>query len=101
MPRPASLALNPENIGCYPLRPLTAWRAFRGLIADKEDTVQVFRFVRALAGSSLLNGYLKLMKTPEGGRQAFLGEELADKLQDADWLAQFPAGSVGARYREF
>ena len=99
--RPASPALNPENIGCYPLRPLAAWTAFRGLIADKEDTVQVFRFVRALAGRALLNGYLKLLKTPQGGRQAFLGEELADKLQDSEWLAQFAPGTVGARYREF
>lgn len=99
--RPSNPALNPENIGCYPLRPFAAWKAFRGLIADKEDTVQVFRFVRALAGRAMLNGYLKLLGTPEGGRQAFLGDELADKLQDGEWMAQFPAGSVGARYREF
>ena len=99
--RPTTAALSPENIGCYPLRPLTAFRAFRGLIADKEDTVQVFRFIRALAGSAMLKGYLRLLKTPEGGRQAFLGEELADKLQDSAWLAQFAPGTVGARYREF
>src|SRR5579859_7099140 len=99
--RPTTAALSPENIGCYPLRPLTAFRAFRGLIADKEDTVQVFRFIRALAGSAMLRGYLRLLKTPEGGRQAFLGEELADKLQDSAWLAQFAPGTVGARYREF
>ena len=94
-------AENPENIGQYPIRPLEAWRAFRLLVADKEDTVQVFKIVRALAGRALLDGYLRFLKTPEGGRQAYLRVELADLLQDRDWLAQFAPGTVGARYREF
>jgi ubiquinone biosynthesis protein COQ4 len=94
-------AIKPQNIGQYPIRPLTALRAFRLLVPDKEDTVQVFRIIRALAGKSLSNGYLKLLRTPEGGRQAYLAEELADKLQDRDWLDRFEPGTVGARYREF
>src|SRR6516225_6566672 len=94
-------ANHPENIGKYPIRPLEAWRAFRLLVADKEDTVQVFKIVRALAGRALLDGYLRFLKTPEGGRQAYLGVELADKLQDREWLAQFAPGTVGAAYRDF
>lgn len=94
-------ALHPENIGQYPIRPIEALRAFRLLVEDKEDTVQVFKIIRALAGRALLNGYLRLLKTPEGGRQAYLREELADKLQSRDWLEQFAPGTVGARYREF
>ena len=68
--RPSKPALKPDNIGQYPIRPLAALRAFRLLVQDKEDTVQVFRIVRALAGRALSNGFLKLLKTPEGGRQA-------------------------------
>jgi len=94
-------AKKPEHIGQYPLRPLEAMRAFRKLVADKEDTVQVFRIVRALAGRALLDGYLRLLRTPEGGRQAYLADELADKLQDREWLAQFAPGTVGASYLAF
>lgn len=91
----------PENIGQYPFRPGEAMRAFRKLVADKEDTVQVFRIVRALAGRALLDGYVRLLRTPEGGRQAYLADELADKLQDREWLAQFAPGTVGASYLQF
>jgi ubiquinone biosynthesis protein COQ4 len=101
MSRPDQLALNPHNIGQYSTRPLEALRAFRLLVADKEDTVQVFKFIRALAGNSLSKGYLRLLKTPEGGREAYRGEELADRFQDRAWLDRFADGTVGARYREF
>jgi hypothetical protein len=90
-------AIKPQNIGQYPIRPLTALRAFRLLVQDKEDTVQVFRIIRALAGKSLSNGYLKLLRTPEGGRQAYLAEELADKLPIATGsIASSPERSARA-----
>lgn len=83
------------------LRPLTALRAFRKLIADKEDTRQVFEIMRALSGRSIGRGYNRMLKTVEGGRQAFLREELAHYLDDPVWLAQFEPGTVGATYRDF
>ena len=98
---PLKAARSPENIGQYPIRPLEAWRAFKLLVADKEDTVQVFKIVRALAGRALLDGYLRFLRTPEGGRQAYFHVELADLLQNREWLSHFVPGTVGARYREF
>jgi ubiquinone biosynthesis protein COQ4 len=83
------------------LEPLAALRAFRRLVQDKEDTAQVFEIMRALSGRSLRRGYDRMLATMEGGRQAFLAEELAEKLDDPAWLAQFGAGSVGAAYRDF
>ncbi|MBB5746393.1 Coq4 family protein [Brevundimonas variabilis] len=83
------------------LRPLTALRAFRKLIADKEDTRQVFEIMRALSGRSIGRGYNRMLRTVEGGRQAFLREELAHYLDDPTWLAQFEPGTVGATYRDF
>lgn len=83
------------------LKPLTAFRAFRKLIADKEDTRQVFEIMRALSGRSIARGYDRMLKTVEGGRQAFLREELAHYLDDPVWLAKFEPGTVGATYREF
>ena len=83
------------------LEPLKALRAFRRLARDKEDTAQVFEIMRALSGCSLRRGYDRMLKTMEGGRQAFLREELAERLDDPAWLARFGPGTVGAAYREF
>ena len=83
------------------LEPLRAFRAFRKLIRNKEDTAQVFEIMRALSGRSIGRGYNRMLKSLEGGRQAFLREELAHKLDDPVWLSQFGPGSVGAAYREF
>lgn len=83
------------------LEPLKALRAFRRLARNKEDTVQVFEIMRALTGRSASRGYDRMLGTWEGGRQAFLREELAHKLDDPAWLAQFGPGTVGAAYRAF
>jgi len=83
------------------IRPLTAFRAFRKLIRNKEDTAQVFEIMKALSGRSVSRGYFRMLRTVEGGRQAFLREELAHKLDDPAWLAQFAPGTVGAAYRVF
>ena len=84
-----------------PLEPLTAFRAFRRLIQNKEDPAQVFEIMRALSGRSIARGYDRMLRTMEGGRQAFLREELAHRLDDPAWLAQFGPGTVGAAYRDF
>jgi ubiquinone biosynthesis protein COQ4 len=83
------------------LEPITALRAFGRLVRDKEDTAQVFEIMRALSGGSIARGYNRMLGTMEGGRQAFLREELAHKLDDPVWLAKFPSGSVGGAYRAF
>ena len=83
------------------LQPLTALRAFRKLVADKEDTRQVFEIMRALSGRSIGRGYNRMLGTMEGGRQAFLRYELAERLDDPVWLAQFEPGTVGEAYRDF
>ena len=88
--------LKPQRI-----RPLTAFRAFRKLIRNKEDTAQVFEIMRALTGRSGARGYNRLLRTTEGGRQAFLRDELAFKLDDPVWLARFAPGTVGAEYKAF
>ncbi|MFN9439459.1 MAG: Coq4 family protein [Brevundimonas sp.] len=84
-----------------PIQPLKAFHAFRRLLADKEDTTQVFEIMRALSGGSIARGYQRMIGTVEGGRQAFLRSELATKLDDPAWLAQFGPGTVGAAYRAF
>lgn len=96
-------ALNrPISSGNTPrVQPVRAWRAFRRLVRDKDDTEQVFEIMNALSGRSLDWGYQKLLATPEGGLEAYQRVELADRLQDRDWLATCPEGSVGAAYLAF
>jgi ubiquinone biosynthesis protein COQ4 len=88
----------PSRAGVPKVEPLRALRALRRLLADKEDTVQVFEIMTALAGGSVRNGYRRLLESPEGGRQAYLQTELADLLQDKAWLRSMPPGSVGRAY---
>lgn len=78
-----------------------AWRSLQRLLADKEDTRQVFEIMRALNGASTAKGYQKLLQTAEGGRIAYERAEFAERLMDDAWLDSLPAGSVGAAYREF
>ena len=78
-----------------------AFNAFRKLMADKEDTAQVFEIMRALAGQSTPDGYRRLISTPRGGRIAYDRVELAERLMDRKWLSSFAPGTVGAAYAEF
>lgn len=85
----------------FRVEPLKAFAAFRRLVENKEDTAQVFEIVRALSGRSLPNGYRQLLNDEEGARQAYLRAELRELLDDKEWLARFPEGTVGAAFRAF
>jgi ubiquinone biosynthesis protein COQ4 len=78
-----------------------ALRALRRLLADKDDTGQVFEIMRALNGPTMRHCYVRLLRTAQGGRLAYERLELAPRLMDPTWLDGFPAGSVGAAYRDF
>src|SRR5271154_555977 len=69
-----------------------AFQAFRRLRANKEDTYQVFEIMRALSGRSASDGYLRLLKTQEGGRIAFEHVEFAARLMDRAWVESFEPG---------
>ncbi|MBO9709631.1 MAG: ubiquinone biosynthesis protein [Caulobacter sp.] len=85
----------------FNMQPLRALKAVRRLIADKEDTAQVFEIMRALSGKAIPRGYRRLLSTPQGGRIAYERDEFAERLSDPAWLAQFGPGTVGAAYRDF
>jgi ubiquinone biosynthesis protein COQ4 len=78
-----------------------ALRSLRRLLADKDDTRQVFEIMRALNGRSTAKGYHRLLATADGGRIAYRRQELARRLMDDAWLDSFAPGSVGAAYRDF
>ena len=78
-----------------------AWRAVKRLVADKDDTQQVFEVMDALSGRTAPKGYIRLLATRAGGRIAYDRVELAERFADRDWLASLPAESVGAAYLRF
>lgn len=78
-----------------------AFRALRRLLADGDDTHQVFLIMRALNGTATLKGYHRLLGWPGGGRIAYRRPELAERLSDPAYVASFAPGSVGAAYRDW
>lgn len=91
----------PPRAVSHRLQPLRAARALRRLIADKEDTAQVFEIMRALSGNTVVRGYRRLISTAHGGRIAYEREEFCERLSDAAWLNSFGPGTVGEAYRNF
>ena len=85
----------------YSMRPLTAWRALKLLIADPERTEQVFVIVRALSGRSLPRAYARFRKTDTGQRILNEKRSLLDTLSDREALRELPAGSLGRAYLKF
>jgi ubiquinone biosynthesis protein COQ4 len=79
----------------------TAFDAIGKLMANGDDTTQVFRIMRALnVGNAPLN-YARLIATAQGGRLACEQVELAQRLSDPAFVARFAPGTVGAAYRHF
>lgn len=79
----------------------TALAALRRLLANGDDTTQVFRIMRALNGDVTQRNYRRLLTVPGGGRLAYQRIELAQKLTDRAWIDSFAEGTVGAAYRDF
>ena len=79
----------------------TAYDAIRKLLADGDDTAQVFRIMHALNIGSAARNYARLIATREGGRIAMERAEVARQLSDPAIVASFAPGTVGAAYREW
>jgi ubiquinone biosynthesis protein COQ4 len=82
-------------------RPFKAWRHFQNLMADKEDTEQVFHIVAALRGRKFREVASKFWHSEKGQRLLASNERLIDHLDDHDMLKQLPAGTVGRAYVDF
>lgn len=79
----------------------TALRALLKLLGNADDTVQVFRIMRALNGDTAQQNYQRLLSSAEGGRIAYHRVELSQRFSDRAWIDTLPEGSVGAAYRAF
>jgi ubiquinone biosynthesis protein COQ4 len=83
------------------IRPLKALGHFRKLIANKEDTEQVFHITNNLRGARYINDAEAFLQSAKGTAIRQSGEFLPDILDDHAALWKLPAGSLGRAYVEF
>lgn len=83
------------------LRPLKALRHMRALIANKEDTEQVFHIVEALNGNVAASSMKAFLSTEAGRRAKAANHNLPAILDDHESLRHLPEGSVGRTYVDF
>ena len=75
--------------------------ALRKLVADKEDTKQVFVILEALGKGAGKRSYKRFLRTPQARKILSADKTLIDRLQDRDWLAAQPKGSLARAYHKF
>lgn len=83
------------------IRPVKAMGHMKILLADKEDTEQVFHIIEALNGKTLERSLKRAIRTPAGLAMMERGRELPPIMDDhARWEA-LPDGTVGRAYVAF
>lgn len=83
------------------VQPIVAVKAIRRLIADPEQTQEVFTVIQALSGPALQNAYMRFADTDVGRRVLADEVDLLDTLTDRAALGALPAGSLGRHYLQF
>ncbi len=84
-----------------PVRPVKAWHHMKKLLADKEDTEQVFEIIQALNGESLRKDFKRFIRTTRGQQRLAERADLPPMLDDHGPLLTLPEGSVGRAYVDF
>jgi ubiquinone biosynthesis protein COQ4 len=84
-----------------PVRPIEALRGISALFRDPDDTSQVFRIIRAVAGNSMERSFQRFQATETGTTILAEKRALIDRLNDRAYLESLPAGSLGRAYADF
>ena len=101
------MAVQDLEIGVHPDRkrsrfqPLKAWHHMQKLIANKEDTEQVFHIIEALNGRSFEKNFAAFVASPEGRQRLKERTYLPPILDDHSWIRKLPEGTVGRAYVDF
>ena len=90
-----------DSIETRGLRPLAALKAVRRVIADPEQTEEVFRVLHALSGPSLRRNYRRFKASENGTRILKEKRVLTDTLNDSEFLSSLPTNSLGYAYYRF
>ena len=82
-------------------RPLRAWKNFRLLIADKEDTSLVFKIFESLPSKTFLPRVAELALSDHGETLRRTEPRLPEILDDHAALRRTPKGSLAHAYCDF
>ena len=83
------------------LKPLQALRSVRALIANPENTGEVFRIIDALKGGSLARAVARMEADPQGSALLRSKPRILSVLSDREALRALPAGSLAWAYLDF
>lgn len=83
------------------MRPLKAWGHFRQLVADKEDTAQVFHIIEALKSRKSQRQAAGFVRSAEGQRFLAAGTDIPAMLDDHARWADCGSNTVAAHYIAF
>lgn len=82
-------------------RPLKVWSHMQRLLADREDTEQVFHIIEALNGRSFERNFRGFAASPGGQKVLKEKTYLPPLLDDHSWILELPEGTVGRAYVDF
>lgn len=84
-----------------PIRPLEAWRAFWDLVADRDNTIHVFRFFMAVNGKTAGKSFRRFLAS-DFGRKMLADPHYIDRiLLDRASLEAAGPGTVAATYLHY
>jgi len=83
------------------LDPARALQALRTLIANPDDTAQVFTIIEAFSGRAPLRLLARFRRDPAGARLLAERPRIVPFLSDRSALRRLPAGSLGRAYLAF
>ena len=84
-----------------PIRFRDAWQGIRALIANPDDTAQVFKIIRALSGNTNERQFQKFLKSEHGPKILAENRSLVARLSDRKTLEALPEGTLGRVYADF
>lgn len=90
-----------EHVPRNPVRLGDAWSGIRSLLANPDDTQQVFKIIRALAGNSGERQFQRFLRSEHGRTILSERRSLVARLCDRDYLESLPEGSLGRTYAQF
>lgn len=83
------------------IHPMVAYRAWKDLQSNKEDTGQVFKMIGALKGKSTERAVARMKQSLTGRQLLKEKPNLVEVLEDRESLRAMPDGSLGRAYLYF
>ncbi|CAK9052949.1 Uncharacterized protein SCF082_LOCUS28924, partial [Durusdinium trenchii] len=100
-PAPAATATPTGFPPPHPIRPLAAWKAFQGLVRNREDTRYVFAFFDAVNGRSYEQFYIRFAESEYGRRVVADPKHIGRLLMDRDTLESYGPDTFAAAYLHY